>query len=376
MLSHVRTPAFVVVLLAGLGACGDTAAPHGANLMSLSHSEYGACGRGETQLRCWGSLGVLTGGTSASTPVLPSPPINGLELVRNSPFDESGCGLDDSGALFCWGFNGSAYHAVAPGLRFTDIGLGNGFQCALAASGTVYCWGSPYGSGIPEDSPAIVDCQVGYNNYPCVPQPTPIASTEKFKAIASGWFHTCAIAQSGQVFCWGSGALGAGPDLQTSQIPVPVVSTERFSAISSGLESTCSINTAGQPLCWGYNYGGMLGSSESLLTEPTPVALPTGVTMKTISLGSYHSCALDTTGSAWCWGSGGLGNGAATSQVPVQVLGGLTYSSLAAGGGFTCGVSGNGAWCWGENGAGQLGNGSTANSPIPVRVAGQDQFDD
>jgi alpha-tubulin suppressor-like RCC1 family protein len=370
---NMRTPAVVVVLL--LGACGDTAAPHGGNLQSLSGFQYGACGRGETQLRCWGSQGSLTGGTS-SVPVLPSPPINSLELVRLSPFDGGGCGLDGGGALFCWGLNGSAYGAVAPGLRFTDVTLGQGFQCALATSGTIYCWGAAYASGISPQDTAIKQCGRAPDTYACVLQPTPVSSPEKFKSVSSGWFHTCAVAQSGQAFCWGNGALGAGPDIQDSPTPIPVESQDRFSVISSGAESSCAVSNAGQPFCWGSNYGGMLGSPQSFLYEPTPVELATGLVMKTISLGYTHSCSLDSTGAAWCWGSGGLGSGASTSQLPVQVLGGLSFSSLAAGGGFTCGVSSNGAWCWGANGDGQLGNGGTTDSPIPVRVAGQDQFDD
>jgi alpha-tubulin suppressor-like RCC1 family protein len=372
---NMRTPAVVVVLLVGLGACGDTAAPHGANLQTLSSAQYGACGRSETQLRCWGSQGNLTGGTSSATPVQPSPPISNLELVRSSPFDEGGCGLDGGGALFCWGYGGSGYKAVAPGLRFTDVTLGQGFQCALATSGVVYCWGHFGNTGVSEQDTAVKECGRSPHTYPCVPEPSPIASAQRFKAVASGWYHTCAVAQSGQVFCWG-GITGAGPDLQTSQTPVPVESTERFSAISSGVEGSCAINTAGQPFCWGSNYGGMLGSSEYYLNEPTAVELPAGVAMRAISLGYSHTCSLDTSGIAWCWGTGDLQNVSSISDDPVQVLGGLTFTSLAAGGGFTCGVSGNGAWCWGENGAGQLGNGGSVDSPIPVRVAGQDQFDD
>ena len=59
---------------------------------------------------------------------------------------------------------------------------------------------------------------------------------------------------------------------------------------------------------------------------------------------------------------------------PVAVTGGLTFSAIAAMsvGESTCGVSMNGAvYCWGKNGLGQLGNGTTANSDVPVKVAGQ-----
>lgn len=385
MFPHMRTPAVVVVLLASLGACSDTAAPHGANLQSLSSSYAGACGRNETQLRCWGSQGILTNGYSATTPVQPAPPMNGLEVVSASPFGEHGCGITPGGQLYCWGYGNpygygqAAYTAVAPTLRFTDVTVGEAAQCALAVSGIVYCWGpSPY-VGVAEDSPAIQECVTQWYSYACVPEPTPVASTERFTAVSAGSYHTCALAQSGQVYCWGGGSVGAGPDVDASLVPIAVESTDRFTSLASGSDGTCAISNGGQPLCWGYDYGGMLGPGTvpgGYLAQPTPVPLPDGVVMQSISLGASHSCAIDSQGAAWCWGTGGLGSGTTSSSSPMQVLGGLTFSTLAAGDSFTCGISGNGAWCWGSNGSGQLGNGGEQPSPIPVRVAGQDQFDD
>lgn len=265
---------------------------------------------------------------------------------------------------------------MAPDLQFTDVTIGSGFKCALATGGTIYCWGAAWGSGISPQDPAIKECGSSSSPYLCVREPTPISSDQRFTAVASGFYHTCGLAQSGQVFCWGSDAIGAGPNTQESQIPVPVESEERFGAISSAAEGSCAISSAGQPFCWGYNAGSMLGSSGSYLAEPTPIELPDDVVMKTVSLGYLHACAIDTTGAAWCWGTGGLGTGSSFSAAPARVLGGLAFQSLAAGREYTCGISGNGAWWWGANNSGQLGNGGTTDSPISVRVAGQDQFDD
>jgi alpha-tubulin suppressor-like RCC1 family protein len=53
----------------------------------------------------------------------------------------------------------------------------------------------------------------------------------------------------------------------------------------------------------------------------------------------------------------------------VAVFGGLTFATLSSEIVHTCGATTGGvAYCWGSNGAGQLGNNSTTQSLIPVRV--------
>jgi alpha-tubulin suppressor-like RCC1 family protein len=83
-------------------------------------------------------------------------------------------------------------------------------------------------------------------------------------------------------------------------------------------------------------------------------------------------------GKAYCWGSNGngqLGNGSTTSAsapLPVYtggVLAGTTLIQIVAGGSDTCALASTGAaYCWGLNSSGQLGNNSTAQSPVPVAV--------
>jgi alpha-tubulin suppressor-like RCC1 family protein/Tol biopolymer transport system component len=79
-------------------------------------------------------------------------------------------------------------------------------------------------------------------------------------------------------------------------------------------------------------------------------------------------------GNPWAWGNnnnGQLGNGTTTnSSVPVQVsISGV--SSIAAGGTHNLALKSGGlVWAWGDNGDGELGNGSFANSSIPVQVSG------
>ncbi len=94
-----------------------------------------------------------------------------------------------------------------------------------------------------------------------------------------------------------------------------------------------------------------------------------------IAAGSMHTCATTLTGAAVCWGQnpyGQLGNGTtSTSTVPVQVVG-LTsgVTNISSLGDFTCAVRAGAALCWGFGLGGVLGNGSTSNSAVPVQVSG------
>jgi alpha-tubulin suppressor-like RCC1 family protein len=95
-----------------------------------------------------------------------------------------------------------------------------------------------------------------------------------------------------------------------------------------------------------------------------------------VTSGGGHNCGLTVGGAAFCWGgnsAGELGNSTTSnSPVPVLVAGGLTFSSVSPGrDGLTCGLTTAGAaYCWGDNTGGQLGNNTTTNSPVPVPVAG------
>jgi alpha-tubulin suppressor-like RCC1 family protein len=94
-------------------------------------------------------------------------------------------------------------------------------------------------------------------------------------------------------------------------------------------------------------------------------------------IGGNSSCALTTAGAVFCWGwnSGGqLGNGTTTdSDVPVPVTGlGSGVLAIANDGGTACAMLlGGQVECWGDNSVGELGDGSLGGiSTTPVTVSG------
>jgi serine/threonine protein kinase/alpha-tubulin suppressor-like RCC1 family protein len=99
----------------------------------------------------------------------------------------------------------------------------------------------------------------------------------------------------------------------------------------------------------------------------------------TVAAGGRHSCALDTSGSAVCWGSndqGQLGDGTLEDRTaPATVAGDLVFAQLSAGSSHTCGVTRDGdAYCWGNNERGQLGDATTLQRNTPVRVGAAGPF--
>jgi len=99
------------------------------------------------------------------------------------------------------------------------------------------------------------------------------------------------------------------------------------------------------------------------------------LTKSTLAAGGNHTCAVVGDGSVRCWGRNGngqLGNGTTTdSSLPVAA--GLfgTITAVAAGGDSSCALLFNGGVrCWGLNDLGQLGNGTTTSSLGPVIVSG------
>lgn len=92
-----------------------------------------------------------------------------------------------------------------------------------------------------------------------------------------------------------------------------------------------------------------------------------------------HMCAIDADSLAWCWGmnnAGQLGDGStADSEVPRRVASDVRFASIYGTWANTCAVTSAGAlWCWGSNGSGGdgggvFGNGTDQPSLVPVRGA-------
>ena len=134
--------------------------------------------------------------------------------------------------------------------------------------------------------------------------------------------------------------------------------------ISARDQHTCGIRANdSRVLCWGYGDSGRLGDGE--IDNNLEPNLTTDFSAYTsVSVGSIHTCGIRANDSrVLCWGDnyyGQLGNGTTTdSIIPILTSDSSAYSSVSAGQYHTCGIRANDSrvLCWGESLSGRLGDG-------------------
>ena len=159
--------------------------------------------------------------------------------------------------------------------------------------------------------------------------------------------------------------------------------TDGLKRFSASYQRTCGINDEGKIYCMGTGTAGFGDNSTTNYNLATLV--DNGITAKRFkSVDTMHhgACGLTTDNEIYCWGegsSGQLGNGAsADSSVPVLVSGSIDWRFVSTTEYSTglpkpsvCGISTTGVgYCWGEGAEGKLGHGSSADSNTPSVISG------
>ena len=254
-----------------------------------------------------------------------------------------------------------------------DVQFIQDHTCGLTTAGAVYCWGANFLGQLGDG-----------NNGTDQDTPIRVLGGHTFASIATGFAHTCGIETAGPAWCWGlniAGQLGDGNPGNDTDIPVPVQGGHAFVSLVGGLGFTCGLTTEREALCWGVNDVGQLGDGNTGTDSPVPVAVLGGHRFASIAGGGQHTCGLTTEGGVYCWGDNGygqLGDGKTgqDSDVPVPIQGAHTFASVAAGSYHTCGLTTDAeAYCWGFNTSGQLGDGNLdQDSDTPTAVQGGYRF--
>lgn len=185
------------------------------------------------------------------------------------------CALKEDRSLWCWGIgtsgnlgqgnlSSSAYTPLrvkdTAGTGFLtnvdDFAVGQQHSCALIAH-EVYCWGNSRAVGIDQD--------------PATTLPRHLPELSGAIKIEAGDFHTCALLNTGEFYCWGQNR-----NLQISGTEDRIVITPRkvdfssqigeISSFSLGtgtnptMGRTCVVNVKGEVYCWGSAANGLFGT--------------------------------------------------------------------------------------------------------------------
>ena len=330
-------------------------------------------------VQCWGDnrSGNLGDGSIAESWV-PVSVLGVSSAVEVSAGLSHSCAVTGSGGVECWGSNGSGQLgdgsttdssmpvSVSGVSSAVSISAGSSHSCAVTASGGVECWGSN-GSG-----------QLGDGSTTDSSMPVSVSGVSSAVSISAGFSHSCAVTASGGVECWGtngSGQLGEG-SIGQSWVPVSVVGVSSAVQVSAGRNHSCAVLFSGGIECWGANWSGQLGEG-STNSSSVPVSVSGVSSAVQVSVGAGHSCAVTASGGVKCWGAnwfGVLGDGSTThSSVPVSVSGVSSAVQVSAGANHSCAMTASGGVeCWGTNGSGELGDASTTQSsvPVPASVSG------
>jgi VCBS repeat-containing protein len=270
------------------------------------------------------------------------------------------------------------------GKTVVALAMGNMYSMALTGDGKAYSWGrgmfGELGNGTIADN--TVQEPVPVNQAGALAGKTVIA-------IAVGHFHSLALTSDGAVYAWGRndcGQLGNGSYVNSAE-PVAVIRSGALAgktvvAIAANAENSMALTSDGAVYTWGTGSFGRLGNG-SLSDSAEPVAVKTvgalaGKTVVGVAMGTMYSLALANDGAVYTWGYGRygeLGNGdSVDSAEPVAVkragaLAGKTIVAIAAGGGHSLALAGDGSlYTWGSGAFGKLGNGTETDTTEPVAV--------
>jgi alpha-tubulin suppressor-like RCC1 family protein len=302
------------------------------------------------------------------------------------------------GNVLVWGDNSSgqlglpvwqtipSQMVVAPsnvmfGKKPVSIGAGNSHAVVLADDGNLYAWGLNTGG------------QLG--NTTAVSSSVPVAvkmsgalAGKTISRLSVGGDHSVVLTADGLVYSWGMndrGQLGDGT-LVNSTEPVALstgtlLAGKTIAGVCAGGKFTLVATTDNMLFAWGHNSTGQLGNN-STTDSRVPVAVVmngvlSGKVLKQISTGIDHVQVLTQDGLVYSWGSGAsgqLGNGSsAQSLVPVAVtttgaLSGKVISSVTSGGSYALALTEQGEiFGWGA--AGRRGDGSNSVATTPVAVS-------
>lgn len=234
----------------------------GVTATGIASSFGNTCAWGGADSFCWGTdlwcdLGrtsrVCSTANNSRHRAFPPAPVTVVPQPGPIAVGAAMCGIV-AGRVECWGNGTRQMLAMAGGTVIDDaidISSGEYHACALrSGDGSVHCWGSNFYGGL-GDGTTDDRAQIG----PVLGLPSRAID------IDGEGRHSCAVLDTGAVYCWGDGTMGGvDPSLDMFPITTPrMIIASGATSVETGFFMNCA-QVGDQVRCWGRNGAGQLGN--------------------------------------------------------------------------------------------------------------------
>jgi len=317
---------------------------------------YQTCILARGKLRC----------RNAMTPDVPfssEPVVAGLEALdvkQASLGRDFGCAVIPDGSALCWGGNHfgqlganvrDAQHAAPIAVTnlkgVKKIFAGPEHACAVLDGGRVACWGK---NQFGENGSTTQYLEAARE----LVEPQIVPGVDDVVDMALGWDATFAATRTGAMITWGRKHVKDDPATSPfTEEARAIPSLDGTTSLTSNEETFCGVQKDAL-ICWGQTYGLLASQGGANEIVTLPVAHP-----RRVHLSPLHGCAVDASGSVWCFGlnnDGQLGvppptssSARYTKSPPVKVPGVTRATLVVCMSSMSCALTaGDELYCWGR----------------------------
>ncbi|MGE4571607.1 MAG: RCC1 domain-containing protein [Candidatus Izemoplasmatales bacterium] len=299
--------------------------------------------------------------------------------------------------VFPESFSSSHHNYLDTDDKIANIHPGFYHSLALSHQGRVFTWGN-------NDQGQLGNSTLDNQIIPTdITEYFQLESNETIIQLSAGGVHSMALSSNNRLFTWGNNdhsQLGDGTYGPASRETIPKDITGEFNlqnnetivSIEAGTFHSSALTSENRLFLWGNNGKGQIGNN-STANQGLPLDITSYLNLSQdeniiqVSLGNYNTAIITSHHRLLIWGEniyGQLGNGNFNdSWTPLDIT---SFFSLEANEMITSislGIVHSGAltnqgnlFMWGFNGEGLLGNQSTENSNLPIKINQYFSLDD
>lgn len=233
--------------------------------VAVTAGDFFTCALGADEaVSCWGSNSHGQVGADLTDEFVWTP-ARVVSTETWAAVDASGphaCAITTGGALYCWGSNANfelaqdpatldlsrVPYAMGSDTDWVEVAVGREFVLARKSDGSVWSWGGDFDGQLGRDGPSPAILRVG--------------ADDDWEKLAAGFRHACGIRSGGALWCWGSNDRGQLTDavtLDEVDLPTRVAPDRVWVDVGLGFRHTCALDDTGRVWCWGANHRLQLG---------------------------------------------------------------------------------------------------------------------